>query len=105
MSLSISKALMTNGMPSPAEYKRSMMVPANIWPCCEASMRADPRNAPTQGVQPTEKIIPSSADEKKPRFSVLAEKAVPRNMFILNTPRKHRPKNMTTRPEMMLTIV
>ena len=105
MSLSISKALMTNGMPSPAEYKRSMMVPANIWPCCEASMRADPRNAPTQGVQPTEKIIPSSADEKKPRFSVLAEKAVSPEYVYPEYAQEAQTKEYDYQAEMMLTIV
>ena len=46
------------------EYKSSMTMPVNADPCCEARSRAEPRNAPTQGVHPMEKTIPKRKEEK-----------------------------------------
>ena len=83
----------------------SISTPANTWPCWEASIKAEPRKAPTQGVQPRENTIPNKAAEKKPIFSVLTLRLFPRNRLILITPRKCRPKNTTIKPDTMLTAV
>ena len=40
-------------------------MPSNTCPACDASINADPKNAPTQGVQLTENTIPNKAAEKK----------------------------------------
>ena len=82
-----------------------MKVPAKTLPCWEASIRAEPRKAPTQGVQPSEKITPKSRAEKKPILLVSTDRLLPLNRFSLNTPRKLRPKKITTIPEMMFTAV
>ena len=66
--------------------------------------KRDPRNAPTQGVHPTEKTIPNKREEKKPRLSVLAER-IPLKILSLNNPRKLSPKNITIRPVTKFTAV
>ena len=50
-------------------------------------MSADPRNAPTQGVQPTEKVAPKTMAEKNPAPLALAARVPPRKMLPLITPR------------------
>ena len=52
-------------------------MPSTACPCCEASISAEPRNAPTQGVQPTENTTPNKNDEKKLRSPVWAARALP----------------------------
>ena len=47
-------------------------------PCWEASIRAEPRKAPTQGVQPTENTIPRSSAGKKPTQLAGAARLEPR---------------------------
>ena len=46
------------GMPNPSEYSKSKIVPFNIVPETDASINAEPKNAPTQGVKFIEKIMP-----------------------------------------------
>ena len=58
---------MKNGMPSPREYKSSMIMPSKTLPRFAASINAEPKNAPTQGVQPMENTTPKTTDEKNPR--------------------------------------
>ena len=41
-------------------------MPVSTWPCWEARARAEPKNAPTQGVQPRENTMPKSSARKSP---------------------------------------
>ena len=80
-------------------------MPSSICERCAASISALPRKAPTQGVQPTENIIPKSSAEKKPGVRGFAPARPPRRKPRLKTPRYERPKIITTAPETMLTSV
>jgi len=46
--------------------KRSIVIPIITCPCVEANIKAEPRKAPRQGVQPTENIIPNKKEELPP---------------------------------------
>ena len=46
-----------------------MRTPSSTWPWLAASSRAEPKNAPTQGVQPMENTMPNTSAEKKPSTS------------------------------------
>ena len=48
------------GIPRPAEKQSSITVPCTAEPLTEAIASAEPKKAPTQGVQLMEKIIPNS---------------------------------------------
>ena len=99
-------ALAIKGIPRPSEKLNSMKIPFRLSPLDAASIKADPKNAPTQGVQPIENITPNSREDKKPTLTV----------FILNcrfvlingiwmTSMKFKPKITTTMPETILTTV
>ena len=68
----MSTALTKKGIPRPKEYRSSIITPSSTFPWLVASIKADPRKAPTQGVHPMEKTIPNKTEEKNPRLSVLA---------------------------------
>lgn len=50
-SLSSSTAENINGMPNPREYVSNNVAPFKAPPALEASISAEPRKAPTQGVK------------------------------------------------------
>ena len=80
-------------------------MPSPTCPCWEASISAEPRNAPTQGVHPTENTTPNTTEEKKFRLLVSTLRRPPRNSSNLSTPKKFRPNRITTRPHTRLTAV
>ena len=67
-------------------------------------MSAEPRKAPTQGVQPTENTTPKAIDEANPSWRPAIEALVPRRKPSLTTPRKYRPNRTTTAPQTTLTM-
>lgn len=63
-------ALAIKGIPNPSEKQKSIRTPVTLSPLDAASIKAEPKNAPTQGVHPTENMIPNNMDDKKPAFTV-----------------------------------
>ena len=49
-----------------------MRVPASVCPCWDASISAEPRKAPTQGVQLMEKTRPKTRAGKKPMLALFS---------------------------------
>ena len=75
-------------------------------PCCDAIISAEPRNAPTHGVQPMEKTIPNKKDDAWVCFFTSIElRFVLFKKLMLSAPVKFRPKMMTISPVIMLTII
>ena len=94
------------GIPSPREYTSSIKIPDKTEPCCDANIRAEPRNAPTHGVHPRAKIKPNkNADRNPSGLTSLFMLCVLLNKPILNTPMKLNPKKITIAPVTILTIV
>ena len=68
-------------------------------------MSAEPRNAPTHGVHPTEKMTPNSTEEKNPSWRPASGFFAPWKRLILMMPRKYSPNAMTTSPHTTLTAL
>ena len=68
LSCCISTADSMNGMPSPIEKIASINIPFQTVPEFAASIKAEPKKVPMQGVQPIENIMPKKILEKIPSF-------------------------------------
>lgn len=102
----IRRALATKGIASPAENSRSIIIPLRTEPCCEARIRAEPKNALTQGVQLIEKTIPNRIDFTGFNASVRITVFLPMPImgkFII--PRKLNPKIIIINPDTKLKTV
>ena len=75
-------------------------------PCCEAIIRAEPKNVPTQGEYPTANTMPKSIALKNPSgIILLSALSVRLRNGIFRNPAKLRPKSTTIPPEIILTRV
>lgn len=68
---SINIVVIIKGIAKPKEYKNSNKAPFMILPVVLANMRADDKNAPTQGVHDKENIIPKNIELNKFNFFYL----------------------------------
>ena len=102
---SINNALMINGIPSPIEYANSNKIPCSDDPLPDAIMSADPKNAPTHGVQPIENTTPNRKVEIKPFcVTVLFSLKDEFNNLIFMRPVKFSPNSITIAPVIRLII-
>ena len=80
-------------------------MPVSACPCCDASINAEPRNAPTHGVHPMENTSPKTSAEKNPISRVSICLFIPLNILNLKTPKKLSPNMITMAPVITFTAV
>jgi hypothetical protein len=102
----MSIALNRKGIPNPKEKQNSRTIPFRVRAPEAANNRAEPKNAPTQGVQATAKIIPNNREEKKFASSYFIRGCqILFNMGSLIIPIKFRPNIIIITPETKFTTV